>query len=253
MSGMKDGPFPSPEAALHFKALRLRHPDGLIPTGMNTITQRLGLWALAIFAVAMSSHGATLVGYWDFNSGSLARSQGTSGSMSTFLVSATVAEFQSFSLPGTTANAQPGVPDGASLSFISLLNIVEDGTITISGLNFSGLEGVNFSFAFASNVIGLDVQSFSLEYNVGSGWQTFSSISEPTNSFTTRTFDLSSVTALNGASSAALRIHFVEALNVVDILSFDNITVTAVPEPGTIGLLASGAALLALRRRPRCS
>jgi len=220
---------------------------------MQTITQRIGLWIIATLAIGMSAQGATLVGYWDFNSGSLARSQGTSGTMSTFLVSVAVADFQSFSLPGTTVNAQPAVSAGSSLSFVSLLDIVEDGTITISGLNFSGLEGIQFSFAFASDVVGINAETLTVEYNVGDGWQTFSSIAEPTNTFTTRTFDLSSVTALDGAPSAALRIHFVEALDVIDILSFDNITVTAVPEPGALSLLACGGALLALRHRSRRS
>ncbi len=171
--------------------------------------------------------------------------------MSTFLVGVAVLDYQTFSLPGTTVNAQPGVPAGDSLSFISLLDIVEDGTITISGLDFTGLEDVEFSFAIASDYVGVGAQSYTLEYNTGSGWETFSGIAEPGTSFTSRTFDLSSVTALNGASSASLRIHFVEALNLVDAVSFDNITVTAVPEPGTIGLLTAAGSLLALRRRSR--
>jgi hypothetical protein len=218
---------------------------------MKTAKPRTALLALATLVMGMSAHGATLVGSWDFNSGSLARSQGTSGSMSTFLVGVAVLDYQTFSLPGTTVNAQPGVPAGDSLSFISLLDIVEDGTITISGLDFTGLEDVEFSFAIASDYVGVGAQSYTLEYNTGSGWETFSGIAEPGTSFTSRTFDLSSVTALNGASSASLRIHFVEALNLVDAVSFDNITVTAVPEPGTIGLLTAAGSLLALRRRSR--
>jgi hypothetical protein len=218
---------------------------------MKTAKHRTALLALATLAIGMSAHGATLVGSWDFNSGSLARSQGTSGSMSTFLVGVAVLDFQSFALPGTTVNAQPGVLAGDSLSFVSLLDIVEDGSITISGLDFTGLEDVEISFAFAHDYVGVGAQSYTLEYNTGSGWETYSGIAEPGTTFTSRTFDLSSVTDLNGASSVALRIHFVEALNVVDTVSFDNITVTAVPEPGTIGLLAAGGSLLILRRRSR--
>ncbi len=206
------------------------------------------LIGLVAFGMGLPVRGVTIVGSWDFNSSSLARSQGTSGTMTTELVGYPAPSYQTFTLAGTTVNAQPLIPAGQSLSFVSLFSIVEAGTVSITGLNFTGLRDIMFSFAIADDSLLTGTNSFAIDYDAGSGWQSFGSFAEPGTTFTSRSFDLSSITALNGATNAGIRIGFAQTLNIIDVLSFDNVTVTAVPEPQTLGLLGAVLVLLAIWR-----
>ncbi len=214
---------------------------------MNFRPLKMVLPLAALLVTAWTNLPAETVGYWDFNDGSLARSQGTSGSMHLTMASVSVDSYVAYPNAGTTLNAQPDVPAGRALEFFDLLSIVENGSITITGLDFTGLSDVAFSFAIRRNTIGALLQSFTIETNTGSGWETFGTFAEPTSTYSVRNIDLSSIEALNGASGIGLRIHFTEMANLVDTLEFDNVTVTALPEPSTYALFALAAAFLAFR------
>jgi hypothetical protein len=198
---------------------------------------------IAGMAMAWPVQAAT-IGYWDFNSDNLARSQGTSGTMSVTLFNVSVFSYEAFA-SGTTENALPSVPAGSSLAFFDFAEAFEWGVIEINHLDFTGYQDIQLSFASRQSNLGV-MELFSVQYKTGSEWETFSHFDKPTSSWATESFDLSSIGALNNIANASLRIHFIEFAQLFEVLEFDNIlvTATAIPEPRHViwitGFLALG-------------
>lgn len=189
------------------------------------------------------------VGYWDLN-GTLARSAGSSGSLSAELLNLGIGTI-GFGT-GSTVNLQPGFTAGSSLGFFDLVSLAESGRVTISNLDFSGLSSPTVSLAVRSNPGFTLSDEFRIEYRIGAGlWTTAAVLPNPTTSFelVTHTF---APNLLDNVPNAAIRLSFSSVATVVNIVEIDNLRVTAVPEPGTIGLLAVTAiGLTFLRRRAK--
>ncbi len=146
---------------------------------------------------------------------------------------------------GTTVNAYNGAPAGSSVEFSDFIGIVAIGYLQMSGLDFTGHVNPTISFAFQKTDLVTFFSSFQLEYRDGGSWVTVANLLEQ--DYTT--FQRYSYTftsgILDGRSNVDLRIHFVEALDIAASAKFDNILITAdaIPEPGSMVLLAGGVVL----------
>ncbi len=206
------------------------------------------MWAIAVSASVAGLRAQTELGYWDLN-GTLARSSGTSGTLSAELL-ILGAGFISFGT-GTTVNLQPGFTAGSSLRFFDLVSVAETGRVTISNLDFSGLTTPTISFAIRSNPAFTLSDDFRLQYDSGGGWTTADVLALPTTTYelVSYTFDPG---VIDGLSDVDLRLSFTSVATLLDTVEVDNIRVTAVPEPSVVWLLAAaGGALGALRLRRR--
>ncbi|MEO0796070.1 MAG: hypothetical protein AAFX93_12950 [Verrucomicrobiota bacterium] len=218
------------------------------------------LLSLAISgAIVVNLASADIIGYWDFNSNDLSRfpSANSSGTMTVDLQPLAIASNVNQLGTGTSLNAQFGQPAGDALQYFSLGVAAETGTMEITGLDFTGMQDIHFSFDLSRDVIGANLQSYEIQYstNNGGNWVAFSFIGEPAPIYTTLDLDLSSITALNNISTGGLRLQFVELLELVDVVQIDNVTVSAtpIPEPShyALGFGAIVSLAIGLRRRRR--
>ena len=207
--------------------------------------------AVCLLLSGLPGFAQTQVAYWDLN-GTLARSAGSSGTMSASLM-VLGPGFIGYGT-GTAVNLQSGFTAGSSLRFSDLVSVHEIGRLTLTGLNFSGLETPTLTFAIRS-VPGFTLSDgLQLEYSTdGGSWLAVTSLTRPT-----ATYSLASYTfgagILDNVANAGLRLTFSTPSTVIDSVEIDNVRVTAVPEPATFGLLAGLVTLaIALHRRRRTS
>lgn len=203
---------------------------------------------LALLVVWAPVRADTEVGYWDLN-GTLARSAGTSGSLSAELL-ILGAGFIGFGT-GTMVNLQPGFTAGQALEFFDLVSVAETGRVTLTGLDFTGLTTPTISLAIRSNPAFTLTDDFRVQYDTGGGWITASVLSKPSTSYelVSYTFDTA---VLDGLADVDLRLEFSSLATVLDVVQVDNVRVTAVPEPSVEWLLiaaALGLGVLRLRQR----
>lgn len=184
---------------------------------MKTTIAALSVGLLA-WGLAVPSEGAIVT--WDFSGGNLNPSQG-SGTLTT------VANFgETVGVSGSFGNPAPSLlfsPGGAGGSF----------TVQING---TGLSGFSVTYDGLGGSPGMSqTWSYSLDNStftpLGGGPATLSG------SFQSYNADFSGVSALNGQSAVYLRDSFVKDA------AFDNITVSAVPEPINVALVVFGLCL----------
>ena len=146
-------------------------------------------------------------------------------------------------------------PPGNSLAW----NAGSTGNSFTHVLDMSGLANLSLRMAIRSATNGpTPITEFSaIEYNTGSGFQTAASgadllIPVGGNAFHEYTLDLSSLDAIEGRSSVALRFSFGTVPGSTSF-RYDNIQFTAhtIPEPSVVLLAAMGAACLGGSRRRR--
>lgn len=199
-------------------------------------------------ALAFSAADAALLGYWNFN-GSYDRTGGTMGSLSAEL-EAFGLDYQDLNGEGSAINLVPPSLADTSLRFFSLASIAEVGHVAIVGLNFVNYASPTISFA-AQNSPAFQVgDEFYVEYDLGlgGGWVKAADLAAPDTPFQLITYTFAPG-LLDGKSNVGIRLTFSTALNFIDTLEFDNLQITAVPEPGSLVLVALGLSGLALWRR----
>lgn len=203
---------------------------------------------MAIFGVCFigSAQADTVVGYWDLNT----RFTPQIGSAS---LAAELNGVGILSLgwgTGTSVNLEPGYSAGESIRFLGALAGFETGTITLTGLNFSGLTTPTISFAARSNPVFEIGDQFDVEYDAGSGWSTPIALAKPGLSYSLVSHTFGSG-LLDNVSDAKIRITFSSIITVADVIEVDNVRVSAVPEPTSLALLVLSGLGLAWWRSAR--
>lgn len=226
----------------------------------------------------MSLHGQVIVAYWDQNSNDLP--SGAFGfTESSFPLSADVGAgtlslgnfnttisgvdnaylyIQSFG--GTDLSALDGVVSGGSLSPQGGDSNSNNGMYIDLDVDLSLYSDITVSWDQRGTSSGFASREFSYSTN-GVDFAVFETDSGTlSSSWVTETYDLTSITALNGASDVTFRITLDGATGSTGNNRFDNLLVTgnltAVPEPSTvaflIGLCGVGVVLVRRRRRLDC-
>ncbi|MGF1531344.1 MAG: PEP-CTERM sorting domain-containing protein [Puniceicoccaceae bacterium] len=227
----------------------------------------LSLGFTALFSSV--SMGQTIIAYWDQNSNDLpaggfgfttssfpqdadlGNGTLTIGGVS-FAVNAgdVYTSIQSFG--GTTVNAQGGAPAGGSFSPQGGQDNENNGMYFDLNVDLGLWEGITVSWAQRGTSSGFTDRQFS--YSVDGG-VSFTDVGSDTgalgSAFTLQSYDLTSVTALNGASNTVFRVTLDGATGASGNNRFDNILVggTQIPEPSATFLVLGAAGLAVLRRR----
>lgn len=213
--------------------------------------------AFAAFAagVATASASADLVAYWNFNSLVAApntvttiAADGGSGTLfadgsngSSMWTSATSnGQFTAFS--GSTLNALNGDASGLALA---LANLSANGYSIVFAIDMTGFSGLDISYATRGTATGFNSQVWSWSTD-GANFTDFETVSG-TNVTSFFTATLGTLNALDGASTAFVRLTVDGATSSAGNNRLDNVQFNAVPGPGALALL--GLAGLAGRRR----
>lgn len=207
---------------------------------------------------AAASANASVLYYWDFNNTSSILTP-TIGNGSASALNAGVQVFAGIgSGTGTNENLVTPYQAGASLEFYQGLGVLGYQRIQFGNLSFADADQVQISFAVRSNEPFEFGNTFKIRYRALTGLEegpespTWTEIDwtadKPTSDWSKRTFTL---TGLAGASSAQIQISSYADFAFGSVLEFDNVQITAVPEPSTVVLLAlaGGAVFLIIRRR----
>jgi uncharacterized protein (TIGR03382 family) len=224
--------------------------------------------ALAATAIA-SAASADLVAYWNNNSNALpvsgfgytstafpqsadlgAGSMSIGGGiMSETVVNANGVEVFTWaeSFSGSTLNALNGDLAGGSFSIEGGTGNANNGAFLQFQLDMSGFSGLDISYATRGTSSGFTSQAWSWSID-GVNFTTFETITG-TNSTTFAIKTLATISALDGAATAFLRVTFDGATSSSGNNRLDNMqfNATAIPAPGALALL--GLAGLAARRR----
>jgi len=210
--------------------------------------------AVLIFLAASQAAMADELAVWNFNDSNLNVDHG-SGTLTTNINAANV----SFAA-GTSNNAVPGDLAGQALSLQGGTGTANNGrnlTFNVSTLGFS-----NIVVSFATQGTSTGFNSNQFQYSLdGVSFIDFGSPYIPATAFGSvpLVFSLAAIVGLNDNPNAAFRIVFNGATSLTGNNRIDNIVVegtsidtSAVPEPTTVLLLASGlGGLYKLRRRKK--
>lgn len=208
---------------------------------------------LIFLIAAAASAQASLLYYWDFNVDTEHPNPlvPTIGSASASLTFSAIGLGTWTSGTGTAINIVNGYANGDSLAFVDIVDGFSNHELTFENLDFSNLSDVQISFAVRSTEFFEIADTFTYEYRVSAGdsWSTPISWTKPTDTWGITTLFLPD---LAGASAAEIRIRSTAIFSVNSVLEFDNVQITAVPEPSAITLSVAAGLLivtLVLRRR----
>lgn len=193
----------------------------------------------------------------NFGSGTLYL-DGSNGS-SNWLNTSSNNELTSFSGLGSSLNT--ALPGGGSLStsttgfsslaFVSGADLgggvfAANGKKAVFRFSMTGMSDLNISYDIQRNLYGAGTQTWDYSTD-GTNWFSIGS-SSSTTTLATRT--LSTVTGLNNAADAYVRVTFTGFFSGGNT-RMDNVQLQAVPEPSALSLLAVGLGGLAMLRRRR--
>lgn len=144
---------------------------------------------------------------------------------------------------GSALNALSGFPAGDALTYIDYVNVFSDHTMIISGLDFTGQQDVNLSFAWMSDQIFQIGEIALIDYDIGGGWIGAQVIPLPTAAFTIQSFSFGG--ALDNQGSVSIRLQNLSVFEVGTTLIYDNVLITsAIPESSPVALLLGSLVIL---------
>lgn len=208
----------------------------------------------------MASANAALVAYWNFNGLSVSSASAPgSGGVPTNISADTGAGSVGLNnwlgtvddFAGTTINNSGAAAAGVALSLIASGSTAGpypgNGSSIIVSFPMTGLENPVFTLATQRSPTGFTTNQIAYSID-GSTYTDFGTTYTPAASFALLTWDLSTINALDYATSVFVRITFSGATSNSGNNRIDNIQVNAIPET-TTGLLGALALLGILRRR----
>lgn len=209
---------------------------------------RKSLPALVFLLFPVLSH-AKLTDYWSFNSKTPNPNLGVA-TLEAHWIGFGIA-VPTFDLLGTELNAQMDFPAGNAMGFYDLATAASHHQLVLSGLDFTGESGVRLSYAVRSHGLFEIGEKATISYKIGDGaWSAAVEVDLPTGAWAVREYYFGS--ALDNASNVSIRITHNALFEGAEFLEFDNLTITAVPEPAVTAVAcAAGLGLLALSRRRR--
>lgn len=196
--------------------------------------------ALAACALCLSSAEATLnVGYWTFptTAGPLTPDAGSMPANVTATM--TLSGTASYTHAGTTLNDPAASPVASQALQLYNSTTAPVLTIKLTGTGLSGLSSYVLTYAAESASASTTSRSITWAYSLNNTtWTTLQTDTVTTGSFKVYTDNFSGLTALNGATTIYFRGTFGATTGTGAY--FDNIHITAVPEPVNCALAGFG-------------
>jgi hypothetical protein len=215
------------------------------------------LIALAACGLSVNAHAQNLLAYWNMDA-STASSKFTANAGSqagSVIMTAEPEGFLSYlkNTDGTTVNlyGPAGDPNNA-LRTASFVSVFTEGYVVMSDLNTTGMTDLTISFAIRSDAFITWNEQAHIDYRLNDGsWVDWTEVATTsTGAWELESFVLPD--AVENQTNVDLRIRMTAFFSVDQNVDFDNIQITAVPEPGTWALLGGlGIAGLVIIRRRR--
>lgn len=207
----------------------------------------MGVLAVVIAVTAAERASAELVAYWSFdNNSEMARTQGNQGTLDV----SPEGWFTDKDFPtgGTTINRiNYGQTSYEYMRIHDPISLFTVGVIKITGLDFTGLSGVQLSFAaHISDFISLEVGRDAVCY-INDAEVSRQPFDVSTGGWALVSIDL--LAAIDNQSNVRIELQFDDKINVAYNLNVDNIQLTAIPEPFTTSMLLLACGFCSLRRR----
>lgn len=214
------------------------------------------LIALAACSLSVNAHAQNLLAYWNMDA-STASSKFTANDGNQAGSVTMTAEPEGFlsylsNTNGTTVNlyGPAGDPNNA-LRTASFVSVFTEGSVVMSDLNTTGLTDLTISFAIRSDAFITWNEHAHIDYRIDDGsWVDWTEVATTA----AGVWELESFVlpdAVENQANVDLRIRMTAFFSVEQNVDFDNIQITAVPEPGTWALLGGLGltGLVVIRRR----
>ena len=214
------------------------------------------LIALAACSLSVNAHAQNLLAYWNMDA-STASSKFTANDGNQAGSVTMTAEPEGFlsylsNTNGTTVNlyGPAGDPNNA-LRTASFVSVFTEGSVVMSDLNTTGLTDLTISFAIRSDAFITWNEHAHIDYRIDDGsWVDWTEVATTAAGVSElESFVLPD--AVENQANVDLRIRMTAFFSVEQNVDFDNIQITAVPEPGTWALLGGLGltGLVVIRRR----
>jgi hypothetical protein len=219
------------------------------------------LIALAACSLSVNAHAQNLLAYWNMDKTDVQEKLDTKEGVQAGNIVMTAEPVSSFfgrlsnNANGTEINivGEPGDPN-QSLKIASVFNVGEEGWLIMSGIDMEHLTDLTLSFAVNSDATIYWNVVMHIDYRVTNDpddWVDWDE-TRTTQDGVWHGESFALPDAVEGYTDVDLRIRITDYLTFGQSVSFDNIQITAVPEPGTWALLGGlGLTGLVIVRRRR--